>query len=288
MPGRRLLRTLGGRSRIEIISEEDHVKAREELRSLLMMEVDVISPIQKSSHRSIIHQEAVEDLKLLQRALVRYHRDLEELEDWSSRLYQDVGHTLSREERDDLKSLSAVRHQIKDEISHLEKSLREKYHSVVTSEEDQLLDGEDLWSPSLTQVMCEMVHLLREQTTLRTLLEELDSLDNPPTPPRSPNKGAEFAMDEGTTEEMDGRDLPLEISDLEDLTFPQVMTHRELVDELVRTRTDLRKMRSQARRDVATAIREAKDMEIGNLRAMVKQLREASLSTASFDSACSQ
>ncbi|XP_071507728.1 uncharacterized protein [Diadema antillarum] len=261
----------------------------------------------------LIGQEAVEDLKLLQRALVRYHRDLEELEDWSSRLYQDVGHTLSREERDDLKSLSTVRHQIKDEISRLEKSLREKYHSVVTSEEDQLLDGENLWSPSLTQVMCEMVHLLREQTTLRTLLEELDSLDNPPTPPRSPNKGAEFAMDEGAAEEMDGRGLPLEISDLEDLTFPQVMTHRELVDELVRTRSDLRQMRSQARRDVATAIKEvrqsilsdvrrdiqlesqflqvqmqAKDVEIGNLRAMVKQLREASLSTASFDSACSQ
>ncbi|XP_071482146.1 uncharacterized protein [Diadema antillarum] len=61
MPGRRLLRTLGGRSRIETISEEDHVKAREELRSLLMMEVDLISPMQKSSHRSMIHQSALID-----------------------------------------------------------------------------------------------------------------------------------------------------------------------------------------------------------------------------------
>ena len=45
------------------------------------------------------YQDAMEDLELLQRALLRYHQDLDSLETMSSRLYQEVGYTMTKAER---------------------------------------------------------------------------------------------------------------------------------------------------------------------------------------------
>ena len=149
-----------------------------------------------------------------------------------------------------------------------------------------------MWSPGLTQVMCEMVRLLKEQDSLRRVLDDLYLLDDPsPSPPTSPLDPASPPMGnerESTHSELleesnpstDGSDLVGEVTDdddpkskvvgvhdpvsevietlreVRDLTFPGLMSERELVEELVKTQTDLERLRVKARRDVAVAVRE--------------------------------
>ena len=141
--------------------------------------------------------------------------------------------------------------------------------------------------------MCEMVRLLKEQDSLRRVLDDLYLLDDPsaspPTspldPPATPPMGNEresthSELLEESNPSTDGSDLVGEVTDdddprskvvgvhdpvsevietlreVRDLTFPGLMSERELVEELVKTQTDLERLRVKARRDVAVAVRE--------------------------------
>ncbi|XP_041480305.1 uncharacterized protein LOC121427793 isoform X2 [Lytechinus variegatus] len=299
-------------TRIEIINKEEHSKAREELKALLASQDH---PLLSSSVplKSANHSEAVEDLKLLQRALGRYHQDLEELELWSSKLFQDVGFALSPEERSDLHSLSKVRHKIKDEIQSLQTNLMEKFQAVISM--DMECEKESLWSPSLSHVMCQMVDLLKEQTSLRTFLDDLQALENSssPTPswsgqsskPRNRLVDATF----GGSVDDDGNQSEGETDEAtSDLSYPGTMSQGELIEELHKAQSALKKMKFQAKQDVVMAVREvrqsilsevrreihmesqllqvqmqAKDMEIENLRSMVRELKETSMTMSGFE-----
>ncbi|XP_030830741.1 uncharacterized protein LOC575011 isoform X2 [Strongylocentrotus purpuratus] len=286
-------------TRIEMISKEEHCKAREELKALLSTQ-DYPSSSPLKSARSANHDEAVEDLKLLQRALGRYDRDLEELESWSSKLFQEVGFALSPEERSDLQSLSSVRHKIKDEIQSLEKNLLEKFQAVISRDTEHETKEESLWSPGLSQVMCQMVDLLKEQTSLRSFLDDLQALEYSTSPipawsarassPKRRNLLADATHGGSVDESDDGNrsegeaDLTDEVaSACGDLPFPQTLSQGELIEELQKAQSDLKKMKAQAKQDVVMAVREAKDIEIENLRSMVRELKETSLTMSGFE-----
>ncbi|XP_063969098.1 uncharacterized protein LOC129254487 isoform X1 [Lytechinus pictus] len=301
-------------TRIEMINKEEHSKAREELKALLSSQDH---PLLSSSVplKSANHNEAVEDLKLLQRALGRYHQDLEELELWSSKLFQDVGFALSPEERSDLHSLSKVRHKIKDEIQSLQTNLMEKFQAVISIDMENESEKESLWSPSLSHVMCQMVDLLKEQTSLRSFLDDLQALENSssPTPswsvqsskPRNRLVDATF----GGSVDDDGNQSEGETDEAtSDLSYPGTMSQRELIEELQKAQSALKKMKFKAKQDVVMAVREvrqsilsevrreihmesqllqvqmqAKDMEIENLRSMVRELKETSMTMPGFE-----
>lgn len=132
-----------------------------------------------------------------------------------------------------------------------------------------------MWSPGLSQVMCQMVDLLKEQTSLRSFLDDLQALEYSSTSPipawstsASPKRrnpladathgGSVDESDDGNRSEGEAELSEEVASACDDLPFSQAMSQGELIEELQKAQSDLKKMKVQAKQDVVMAVREVR------------------------------
>ncbi|XP_072047726.1 uncharacterized protein [Amphiura filiformis] len=100
-------------------------------------------------------QYEVEDIQVLQTALVRYKNDLSELEAKSGLVYGSVEQELTESDRCELEALHRVRHQIMGEIATMETLIEKKLQRVNSPKK--------------------MVSLLEEQRSMQNFLQDLNN-----------------------------------------------------------------------------------------------------------------
>ncbi|XP_022111447.1 uncharacterized protein LOC110990663 isoform X2 [Acanthaster planci] len=256
-------------------------------RTSFELDLDTESPKETCNKKSqnstesitrIKPEDDLHDMKLLQRALFKYKQDLCELESLAERLYarhlDEDGETefvgaMTEWERAELDSVRSLRRQVLEEVEIMEGRLSQRMTVAVArvNSPDGLENSLATASEDNLEVIQEMVNLLEEQRSLRRMLLDLETTHSHATLSEA-STIPDLSVVQGSPEWAES--YQGEVEGEEDTSASD---RQEMMEALMEVRLELQHQREMARREMNSAVKEAKDKEIEQLKGLLREQR---------------